>query len=419
MIAKSEPVFAIEGRAFIRGEFVHRRIEIQKSYGLISRITAPRGDADLVLDDAHRILPGLIDFHVHAREDATGKDVYKESFQSAGEAAVHGGVVAFVDMPNNPKPPVDDASYNEKRELTGRSPVEVFLYAGIGPRTRPLSFPVPYKVYMGPSVGDLYFENHASLREALAHYGGHWVGFHAESPEILRQHQHQKTHAERRPPEAEAAAVRLSLQLARDFGIHPHICHLSTAEGLDAILDARKRGFPVTCEVTPHHLVFDLENLPHHIRPGFLQCNPPIRSRENRLALLDAFRRGDIDFLASDHAPHSLEEKERGISGIPHLDTFGPFLFWLRGEEVSWSTICRAAAEAPGRALSRFSSHPHGRLEEGFVGSLTILNAELPITIRRQRLRTRAAWSPFEGMTFSGSVAYTVVRGKLFKAPPA
>lgn len=417
MISKTETLFVIEGPAFQSGRKARRRIELDQTTGLIKRLEAPRGHGDLMFDDQHLILPGLIDFHVHAREDATRAHCYKETFRSAGEAAVHGGVVAFADMPNNPAPPIDDQSYLAKRELARGSPVDVLLFAGIGPKTRPLSFPVPYKAYMGPSIGPLFFESAEALREALAQYRGQWVAFHAEAPEILRRHQNQATHAERRPPEAEAVAVQTALELARTYALHPHICHLSTERGLQAILEARRSGFSVTCEVTPHHLYFDLEGLPALTRPGFFQCNPPIRPRRDRLALLEAFSRGDIDFLATDHAPHSLEEKERGISGLPHLDTFGPFLFWLLEQGISWEAMARAASEAPGAALSRFLPHRYGRIEEGFAGSLTVLNLQRPATVRRAKLRTLSGWSPFEGVTFSGSVSHTIVRGKAYVCP--
>ena len=416
MISKSGSRSVVEGFTIRNDNKVPCRIEIDLESGIIQHLGEPRGEGHLILDENHLILPGCIDFHVHAREDCSGRDNYKETFQSAGEAAIHGGVVAIVDMPNNPDAPVDDESYQRKRELTRSAAVDVLLYAGIGPGTRPLSFPVPYKAYMGPSIGQLFFEDDETLREALAHYRGQWVSFHAESPEILRRNQDKATHWERRPPEAEIEAVDLAIRLSVEFGIHPHICHLSTAGGMEIIRETRRRGFSVTCEVTPQHLFFDLDSLESYPRSKFLQCNPPIRSRKDRETLLEAFASGEINFLATDHAPHSLEENEKGISGIPHLDTYGPFLFWLREQDVSWDTIIRATSEAPGRAAGKFLSDRHGRIEKGYVGSLTILS-ESPKTVRRQTLRTGAGWSPFEGQTFGGSVTHTVVRGKVFPAP--
>jgi dihydroorotase len=392
-----------------------RRIEIDRRTGLIFRIGEPEGAADLTLGEKSLILPGLVDLHVHAREDPSGKHTYKEDFESAAAAAIHGGVVAFADMPNNPLPPVDDASYAAKRELARRVSMDVLLYAGIGPHTRPLSTPVPYKVYMGPSIGDLYFSSEAALGEALERYRGRWVAFHAEAPEVLERFKDRPTHEERRPPEAEASAVRTALELAGEFGLIAHICHLSTAAGLEELKAAReRRGDAIGFEVTPHHLFFDLDSMGRHPRPGWLQTNPPIRSREDRVALLEAFRNGEVPVLASDHAPHSLEEKERGTSGIPHLDTFGPFLTWLAIEEgVPWETIAAAAAGNPGRVCREFLGEPFGFLSEGAVGSLTIFDLGRSITIGRRSLKTKSGWSPFEGMTFPGRVSHTVIRGKV------
>ena len=392
------------------------RIEIDCTTGLMASIGSPTGTADLVLDDSHLILPGLIDFHVHAREDASGRDTYKEDFQTAARAAIRGGITAMVDMPNNPVAPIDAASYEKKRELASKAPVEIFLYAGIGPRSFPLPYPVPYKVYMGPSVGDLFFESEGQLRDALSRYAGQWITFHAEKPEILRACKDRTHHHERRPPEAEIEAVELALRLAREIGFTAHIAHLSTRGGLEAIRAARRAGQSASCEVTQHHLSMDLGSLKTFPKPGFLQCNPPLRSATDRLALLDAFRAGEIDFLASDHAPHSLEENERGISGMPHLDTSGAFLFWLRDQGVNWETILDAACVRPGRTLARFFPGKRGVIEAGAVGSLTILNTRRPATIDRNRLATRSGWSPFEGLTFAGVVAYTVVRGVLHRA---
>jgi len=388
------------------------RIEVEEDSGLIRAIGEPRGTGDLVLGPEHTIFPGLVDAHVHAREDATSSQSYKEDFRTAGEAAIHGGVTAFADMPNNPSPPIDDASYVKKREIARSSPVDVLLYAGVGPRTRPLSFPAPYKVYMGQSIGDLFFESEESLRETLARYRGLAVAFHAESPEVLKRFRDAPTHEERRPAEAEVRAIETAIELSESFGIEPHICHLSTGDGLERIRRARKRGLHVTCEVTPHHLFFDRDNMGSFPQPRYLQANPPIRSRLDRIALLEGLRSGEIDYLATDHAPHSLEENEAGISGIPHLDTLGAFTSWLRHEGVSSRTLRLVCAERPGKFLGRYLPTRHGKIEKGFVGSLTIFR-DFPWTVRRSTLRTRAGWSPFEGRTFQGRVSHTIVRGKI------
>src|SRR5207244_10320950 len=120
------------------------------------------------------IFAGMGDVHIHARQDVTGRDNYKETFATAAAAALHGGVLHVADMPNNPAAPVDDASYAAKEALlaAAKPPITFTLYAGIGPGTRPLPRRVPYKAYMGPSVGDLFFRSLEQLDETLAAYGG-------------------------------------------------------------------------------------------------------------------------------------------------------------------------------------------------------------------------------------------------------
>lgn len=412
MITRATDILVVEGFVPGRspGERARQRIEIDTATGLIASVGDPRDAGDLVLGDDDLILPGFVDLHVHAREDVSGLHAHKETFATAGRAAIRGGVTAFADMPNNPEPPADDASYAAKRELAKSAPVDVLLYAAAGPRTRPLSFPAPYKVYLSESVGGLAFRSEDELRETLARYRGLWVAFHAEDPGILERSRHASTHAKRRPPEAEVRAIEKALELSESFRIEPHICHLSTAEGLEAIRRARRAGAAVTCEVAPHHLFYDQDNASGHARPGFLQVNPPIRSRLDRIALLEALKAGEIDWIATDHAPHTIEEKEAGASGLPHLDTLGAFVWWLAEEGVSWATIREACAERPGRFLSRYLRGRYGRIEPGFVGSLTILRRG-PHTVRRGELATRAGWSPFEGFTFPGRAGTTIVRG--------
>ncbi len=142
--------------------------------------------------------------------------------------------------------------------------------------------------------------------------------------------------------------------------------------------------------------------------------NPPLRSPSDREAMLAALRDGDVDFLATDHAPHTVAEKERGVSGQPHLDTFGPFVAWLLVEQgFTPQRIAAVCSANPGMFVNPFRSDKHGRLLPGYVGSLTVLNLKQPTTVRREVLRTKCGWSPFEGITFPGSVAAVFVRGRL------
>ena len=401
-------MFSIEGIIANTGE--KKCIEIDTNTGLIVNVAEPSGIADLVLKD-EIIFSGFIDLHVHAREDASHKQDYKEDFITAGEAAINGGVVAIGEMPNNPVPPVDDDSFETKNNLTKKSPITIVLYAGIGPNAKPLFKKVPYKVFMGPSVGDLFFTSNEELEKVLEKYENQYVSFHCEDPKILEENANKNTHEAKRPPEAEISAVDFALKLIEKYNLVGKICHCSTIEGINKIIDAKKRGINVTVEVTPHHLYFDETMLPEN-RKNF-QVNPPIRqTQENRLSLIKLLKNGDIDYLATDHAPHTIEEKEKGISGLTHLDTYGPFITWLiREHNFTEEEVVRVCSYNPANFINNFILDKYGKIEKGYVGSLTILDLNKPITITKDKLKTKCGWSPFEGITFPGSVVRTIIKG--------
>jgi dihydroorotase len=407
----------VEGRiANHDGEF-DGAIEIDTATGLISSVGSVEGRSDLDTNGCI-IFPGFGDLHVHAREDVSGRETYKESFATATAAALHGGLTHFADMPNNPVAPVDDASYAAKEALTRDCAVHITLYAGIGPETHPLSRRVPYKAFMGPSVGELFFTSAAQLEQAIARYRGCNVSFHCEDPIILDESRGAATHEARRPARAEVSATRFALQLIEEFNLTGKLCHFSTGEGLRDVIAAKQRGVRVTCEVTPHHVFFD-DTMLNEQNHRWLQMNPPLRGREDRLAMIEALRSGQIDYLATDHAPHTIAEKQSGISGVPHLDTYGAFATWLMREHgFSAAQIARVCAYLPGRFVHEFLpagfGQGLGQIAPGWAGSLTVLDLNRPYSVTPESIRSRCAWSPFEGFTFPGSVRYTIVRGHVY-----
>ncbi|MBP6060395.1 MAG: amidohydrolase family protein [Candidatus Pacebacteria bacterium] len=406
-------MLSIEGLIVNSSQTKRGRIEIDQTTGLIAKICETKGEADFVFTE-ELIFPGFIDLHVHARECVDHSQDHKEDFISASQAAVNGGVVAFLDMPNNLTPPIDDKSYDDKNLLTKNSVVPIVLYAGIGNNTKPLSKKVPYKVFMGHSIGELFFTNQEDLEKAIAKYSGENVSFHCEDPKQLEENKNASTHEARRPASAEISAVDFALYLIEKYKINGKICHASTIEAVRKITEAKNRGVNVTVEITPHHLFFD-ETMPN-LNKKDLQVNPPIRqTKENRLALIEALSNGGIDFLATDHAPHTMQEKEKGISGMPHLDTFGPFTTWLIKEHgFTAEKVARVCSVNPGVFFNQFSKNKYGELREGFVGSLTVIDMSKPITINQNVLKTKCGWSPFSGVTFPGSVVMTMVNGKIY-----
>lgn len=409
----------VEGRIANHDGVFDGAVEIHPATGLIAFVGEAQGRSDLDTRGC-LIFPGFGDVHVHAREDASGEQIYKEDFASASAAAIHGGVTHFADMPNNPSAPVDDASYAAKQALTLTAPVHVTLYGGIGPGTRPLHRPVPYKAFMGPSVGELYFRSAEELEGAIAHYSGRNISFHCEDPLLMEAHRSAATHEERRPAMAEVSAVELALRLIETYELTGKLCHFSTREGLDKVLAARARGVRVRLEVTPHHLYFDTEMLDNSNRLA-LQMNPPLRGKQDRQRMIEALRSGEIDYLATDHAPHTLAEKQAGTSGVPHLDTYGAFAAWLIAEQgFQPEDIARVCAWNPGEFVRPFlpagMGLGFGKVASGYVGSLTLLDLGTPYEVTRETLKTKCGWSPFEGVTLPGSVRYTVVKGKVYRA---
>lgn len=421
------PIKILEANCATSEGISRKQISFDDELGLIVNVaecSLEHSEVDFYFGEDCLLFAGMGDIHIHAREDVTGKNNYKEDFNSVCCAAINGGLVHVADMPNNPVPPVDDESYLNKLALAQKYPVPILLYAGIGPTTRPLSFEVPYKVYMGPSIGELYFKKNEELEAVLNHYQNRWVSFHCEDPEILEQHKSAPDHFLRRPVSAELIATDFALKLIEQYQLVGKLCHYSAGAGLDSIIAAKKRGVNVTCEVTPQHLYFseeDIRLMPQDQQVLF-QMNPPIRHKADAQKLLEAIARNEIDFLATDHAPHSAEEKAAGMSGLPGLDTYAAFVTWLLlDQKIPAENIALLTAENPGRFFNHFLSvtdkkyskwgRGMGFLAEGYSASFTILNLAKPVTITQQHLKTKAAWSPFLNVTFPGSLEAVFLSG--------
>lgn len=409
----------------VTSQYVKRQqIKFDEYSGLILEVGDLKLPVDFSYDDDCLLFAGMGDVHIHAREDVSGKNNYKEDFTSARAALRNGGLVHAGDMPNNPIPPVDNKSYEDKFDLTLKTEGEIWPYAGIGPETRPLTYKVPYKVYMGHSIGDLFFKDYETLDKTLSHYKNQWVSFHCEDPVVLDHHHDKPHHHEKRPVEAEVIATRDALKLIEKYELKGKLCHYSSGEGLALIREARKRGVHVMIEVTPQHLYYDMELIPEEDWKTF-QMNPPIRNEADRSAMFNALVNGEINFLATDHAPHTHDEKLKGTSGLTGLDTYGPFVSWLLENGVDPKRIATMASENPGDFYNQFieswsnisdvykkMGKGVGYLKEGYRANFTILNLKKPITISKENLKTKVGHSPFLGETFSGSVEALFIGGK-------
>ena len=393
-----------------------RRGQIAIDNGIITAVGANLGTPTHVFGDDCLIFAGMGDIHIHAREDVTGKEMHKETFACVSAAALHGGVVHVADMPNNPAAPIDDASYAAKETLLRKQnlPVVFTLYAGIGPGTRPLA------------VSSLQGLHGAERRRTLLHVAG---ATRTDARPLRRPggqlslrgsgladaHKGAATHEARRPPECELGDTlrpgddreiptrRQAVPLLgrRRFAVDS----LGQGEGR-----SRDRGGNAAPCLFRHG--------PDHASESASNADEPAAVRQRSCRHARSAPRRTADYLATDHAPHTLAEKERGVSGQPHLDTYGPFVTWLIVEQgFTPERIAAICSANPGTFVNPYQSEKWGRLLPGYVGSLTVLDLRKPVTIRREDLRTKCGWSPFEEVTFPGSVAAVFVRGVRVQAP--
>jgi len=378
------------------------------------------------------IFPGFIDIHAHLREDSSHKWDYKEDFKSGTAAALHGGITTVVDMPNTPLPGINSERIIKKKELArskSKGLIDILFCGGVTESNMNAIAEmqkevVAYKIYLSKTTGGLYIREER-LPEAInaVEATSKPAVVHCEDQRIIEKRKaelkvkgeewsRKGIHSELRPEEAELSAVKKVLASASASGdTKINIAHVSVYETL-GIIGRYKR---VHCEVTPHHLFFSNNDV--LAKKAFLKTNPPLRTEENRLRLLEAFKEGEIDFLVTDHAPHTKEEKARDIleapAGVPNLDTYGNFVAWLIVRcDVHPELISRVCSYNPATFLGL---NDRGRIEVGKRANLTILDFDVAkqkqVKINSERLYTKCAWSPFEGYEFPGAVRHTVFNG--------
>lgn len=376
----------------------------------VEYLDVPPTQADLFFSpQSHLIFPGFIDLSVNCREDTSGENSHKETFETAGHAAINGGVTQVCDHPLNPVPPMDKQSYDAKVALTHNTLVDVLLYAGIGPDSEPFG-DLPYSVYMDTEIGDLMFDDLDQMDKTLERYKGLNVSFHCEHPAILDDHQRQRLHERKRPPSAELEGIKRALDMIHKHGLHGKICTVSTMLGVEEIAKAKASGLDVLTEVAPHHLHLDFTQINSENRK-FLQLNPPLRSPQDRSGLLQHLSAGDIDFIASDHSPHLAVEKLSGISGAPHLDTYGQFLIYLMlRRNVDVGLLYKVACKNPGDWVGRFTDRKIGRIEQGYEATFSVLSLEKSASEGRP-MQTKAGWSPFDLRSLPATVQTVFMRG--------
>lgn len=360
-----------------------------------------------------RILPGAIDVHVHFREPGFS---HKETWESGTASAAAGGVTTVVDQPNTDPPTISGEAFDSKATLAAAAHVDFGINGGVTPEWDPESlFERPLfalgEIFLADSTGDLGIDQDL-FEEAVerANEAELPVTVHAEDASLFDASVQDRTDAtawsEYRPPEAELTAVETAIAVADRTETTLHIAHTSTPEAVDAATDAG-----LTCEVSPHHLFLSTTDLDDLGTLG--RMNPPLRDPDRQQGLWDRLIDGTIDMVATDHAPHTLAEKDASIwdapSGVPGVETMLPLLAAAaeRGE-LSYERIAEVTARRPAAV---FNLDQKGRIEAGADADLTLLDPE-PQPIDSASLHTACEWTPFESWDGVFPI-FTMVRGRI------
>ncbi|MGH7264928.1 MAG: allantoinase AllB [Candidatus Rokuibacteriota bacterium] len=376
------------------------------------------------------LLPGLVDGHVHFRDPGL---THKEDFESGTRAAARGGVTTVIDMPNT-IPPVTTAEVltDKAARLAGRALVDYGLISVItGPNLDEMDAlsragTVAYKIFLGPTTGDLPSPDDGQIVEALARAArtGLPLGVHAENPGLVAAATARLkaagrvdplAHAEARPPLAEAESVQRMICFARATRARLHVFHLTTGVAVDLVRQAKSEGLRVTAETCPHYLTLTAGDM---ARLGAAaKMNPPLRSPADVEALWAGVRDGTVDVVATDHAPHALEEKTRPViwdnaSGASSVQFLLPLLLEhvARGR-LALTDLVRLAAEAPARLYGLFPRK--GAIAVGGDADLVLVDLGRTAPIRAADMESKVQLTPFAGIECRGWPVVTLSRGRV------
>lgn len=397
---------------------------------------AARGELLLAADqelDASGLfaLAGVIDGHVHFRQPGLE---HKEDWLTGTRAAVMGGVTTVLDMPNT-IPPTDTVDHaREKLALAAASAYCDFgIFGLVGRETAPAEelissgLVVGLKVFLGPTTGGLSAPSDDDLSRVLelAAKSGLRVAFHAEDEQIIRRAEEKMrragrsdalAHLETRPIEAEVAAVEHAGRLLHESGAGGHIVHLSSAQGLATVERWRAQGVDMTAEATAHHCFLDADA---YAKSGSLvRINPPARGQPHAAALLAALAGGQIDCVASDHSPHTADEKHQldiwsVPSGFAGVETILPLFLThaVHAGRLSLERLAYLTSEGPARTWSLWPRK--GAVQVGSDADLTLIDLERPGVIRAADLHGKNNLTPFEGWATRGVPVATIIRGRV------
>ncbi len=371
--------------------------------------------------DAHglTLLPGVIDPQVHFREPGLE---YKEDLFTASCACAKGGVTSFLEMPNTRPLTVTQQALDDKlQRASQKCLVNYGFFIGATAEDLPdllTANPTPgIKIFMGSMHGELLVDQDTAL-EAIFAKGDRLIAVHAEDQARIYQRRKEfadihdpAVHSQIQDNQAALLATQLALKLSKKYQRRLHILHMSTAQEADLLRQDKPSW--VTAEVTPQHLLL---NTSAYEKIGTrAQMNPPLRSPHDNEVLWQALRDGVIDFIATDHAPHTLEEKAqeypKSPSGMPGVETSLPLM--LTAAMQQRCTIASVANWMSTAVAKAYGILNKGAIAPGYDADLVLVDLNTYHPVRREELLTKCGWSPFEGWNLTGWPVVTIVGGQI------
>ena len=362
----------------------------------------------------YAVFPGFCDVHVHFREPGFS---YKETIKTGSTAAAKGGYTSVCTMPNLDPVPDSPEHLKEQTDIIERDAViEVLPYAAItvGEKGEELvdmeSLAEKVIAFSDDGRG---VQSEEMMREAMlrAKALGKMIVAHCEVNELLRggyihDGEYAKEHGHRGIcSESEWKQIERDLRLAKETGCAYHVCHISTKESVDIIRKAKAEGVDVTCETGPHYLVMNDSDLQEE---GRFKMNPPLRGKEDMEALIEGIKDGTIDMIATDHAPHSAEEKSRGLEkspfGITGIETCFP---------VVYTKLVKTGIISLEKAVELLSTNARKRFGIKLGNDFTVWDLEALEKVEPEKFISMGKATPFEGWELFGKCLLTVKDGNI------